>query len=145
MKTFFPLAPRYRMEDSQRWLKGIDPDRNYWINVNGQRTITTAIAGLISSSLSQFKENILQFRSLQEGQTMTVERIGRWGSIHCISKNCYAIEDTVNGAALWHLFDKETIESLLMTSHPNWKCSPKDLDLGRQTVAVCCLNLSAAA
>lgn len=145
MKTFFPLTPRYRMEDGSEWLKGIDPGRNYWLNVNGEQTITTAIPGLISSSLSKFKESILQFRSLQEGEAMTVERIGICGTIHCISKNCYAVEDRVNGALVWHLFDKETIESLLMTSHPNWKCSAKDLDLGRVSVAALCLNLSTAA
>ncbi|MDY6803649.1 MAG: hypothetical protein SXA11_07560 [Cyanobacteriota bacterium] len=33
---------------------------------------------------------MLQFRGLQEGQIKTVERIGRCGTIHCISKNCCA-------------------------------------------------------
>lgn len=145
MKTFFPLAPRYRNLDSQGWLEGIDPGRNYWIKVNGEQTAIASLPGLISSNLSQFKENIFLFRGLQEGQTMRLERIGRCGTIHCISKNCYAVEDTVNGAAVWHLFDKETMESLLMTSHPNWKCSAKDLDLGRVPAVPRRVNLSAAA
>lgn len=66
---------------------------------------------------------------------MKIERIASSCLIHCISDNCFAIEMEVGGALVWHLFDEETLESLLMTSHPDWQCAPKDMELGRQMLA----------
>jgi hypothetical protein len=42
------------------------------------------------------------------------------------------IESTIEGAAVWHLFDAETVESFLMTASPDWQCSQQGLELGRQ-------------
>jgi hypothetical protein len=84
------------------------------------------------SSASEFKQAILYWRSLQPGDQMTIERAAGSCILYCISENCYAIEDQNAPIKVWHLFDQETIESLLMTSHPDWKCSAKDLELGRE-------------
>lgn len=135
MNMFFPLAPRYRLDDESPWLKGIDPSRNYWININGEKTLTSVIPGLRVSSIDEFKQNILKFRALEPGAHMTVERAAEKCYISCISQNCYAVEVHFNGALVWHLFDKETLESLLMTSHPDWKCATKDIELGRKMLA----------
>ncbi|MGQ4647607.1 hypothetical protein [Lyngbya aestuarii] len=129
------LSPRYRLDDESPWLEGIDPSRHYWIAVNGDAAFKVAIPGLSVSSFEQWKENILQFRSLQPGERMELVRIASSCIINCISPNCYAIEGSVVGAAVWHLFDHETIDSLLMTAHPDWQCAPKDIDLGRQMLA----------
>jgi hypothetical protein len=51
--------------------------------------------------------------------------------IRCISPNCYALESRINDAPVWHLFDQETLDSLLMTAHPDWQCAPSDVELGR--------------
>ncbi|MEE3715842.1 hypothetical protein V2H45_03675 [Tumidithrix elongata RA019] len=132
MTYSFTLAPRYRLDDESIWLEGIDPSRNYWIAVNGESKLTVAIAGLVAKSFEHFKNIILSFRALQAGETLTIERTAGDCVIHCVGQNCYAIADTVNGAPVWHLFDRETLESLLMTAHPNWLCSEKDLELGRK-------------
>jgi hypothetical protein len=66
---------------------------------------------------------------------MELSRVASTCTIHCISQNCYAIATEIAGAPIWHLFDQETLESLLMTGHPDWKCSPKDVDLGRRMLA----------
>lgn len=128
----FIFSPRYRLDDESPWLKGIDPSRHYWIAVNGDLEITIPIPGLIVSSLRQWQHTILQFRSLQPGETMKLVRIASRCSIHCIGANCYAIATEVSGAPVWHLFDEETLDSLLMTAHPDWQCAPQDIDLGRQ-------------
>jgi hypothetical protein len=53
-------------------------------------------------------------------------------TIHCVSLNCYGVEAEINNAPVWHLFDQETLDSLLMTAHPDWQCAPKDIELGRK-------------
>ncbi|HEY9653372.1 MAG TPA: hypothetical protein V6C95_22115 [Coleofasciculaceae cyanobacterium] len=131
----FILSPRYRLDDESAWLVGIDPARYYWIAVNGDAMMRVAIPGLTVSSLGEWKQTIKQVRSLHAGESMKLVRIASHCTIHCISSNCYAIEAEIAGAAVWHLFDQETLDSLLMTSHPDWQCSPKDVDLGRQMLA----------
>ncbi|WP_414544160.1 hypothetical protein [Nostoc sp. CCY0012] len=131
-ETLFCLSPRYRLDDESPWLEGIDPSRHYWVAVNGDKNLTVAIPGLVVSSMSELKQNIRQFRALQPGEKMTVARIASACTIHCISSNCYAIEDQINDAQVWHLFDQETLDSLLMTAHPDWQCAPSDMELGRR-------------
>ena len=135
MNQLFPLAPRYRLDDESPWLKGIDPSRHYWIEVNGDSRLTAILPGLSVSSPAEFKSAILRWRSLQPGEDMTIERAAGSCTIYCISENCYAIEDQNAPVKVWHLFDQETVESLLMTAHPDWKCSPKDVELGRELLA----------
>lgn len=135
MKEFFPLAPRYRLDDESPWLEGIDPARNYWIAVNGDRTLRVAIPGLTVSSLDEWKQIIRRWRSLQPEERIGLERAEHSCIIHCISENCYAIEAEVNGALIWHLFDREALDSLLMTSHPDWQFNAQDVNLGREMLA----------
>ncbi len=132
MKPLFPLAPRYRLDDESIWLQGIDPSRHYWVAVNGDMAETVAIPGLTVSSQQEFKETLTRFRGLEPGEQMLMARIAGTCTIECITPNCYAIASEVKGAPVWHLFDAETLESLLMTSHPDWICAPKDVELGRQ-------------
>jgi hypothetical protein len=132
MEAPFCLSPRYRLDDESPWLEGIDPSRHYWIAVNGDQKLTVAIPGLIVSSKSELKQFICQFRSLQPQQQMTLARVASACTIYCISSNCYAVETEINGALVWHLFDLETLDSLLMTAHPEWVCSPSDIELGRK-------------
>ncbi len=132
MLQYLPLSPRYRLDDEGPWLEGIDPNRHYWICVNGDTRFTVAIPGLVMTSIEQFREAILSFRALQPGDRLVLAREMEACIIHCISQNCYAIESSVQGSPIWHLFDQETLDSLLMTGHPDWQCSPKDLDLGRR-------------
>jgi hypothetical protein len=132
MATAFCLSPRYRLDDELPWLEGIDPTRHYWINVNGDSNLLVALPGLTVSSLGQIKQVIMQFRDLQPTEQMALTRIASSCTIHCISPNCYAIEAQINDAPVWHLFDNETLETLLRTAHPDWQCSPKDVELGRK-------------
>lgn len=132
MQPLFPLAPRYRLDDDSVWLEGIDPSRHYWIRVNGDGEAIAVLPGLAASSIDAFKRVMRQFRALQPGEQMTIQRTASTCQIHCISQNCYAIEGLENGAPVWHLFDQETLDSLLMTSHPDWQCAPQDMELGRR-------------
>lgn len=133
--TSFPLAPRYRLDDESVWLEGIDPARHYWLWVNGDRSLSVALPGLSITSLEEFVQAIRCFRSLGPGeQTLLHGAIGTL-TLHCISSNCYAIAAEVQGAPLWHLFDQEALESLLMTAHLDWQCSEADLALGRRLLA----------
>lgn len=132
MKASFCLSPRYRLDDELPWLEGIDPSRHYWIKVNGESSLTVAIPGLLVSSMDEIKQAMKQFRSLQPGEQMTLERVASNCTIHCISSNCYAIETEVLGAPVWHLFDEETLDSLLMTAHPDWQCAFSGMELGRR-------------
>lgn len=132
MKTLFCLSPRYRLDDELPWLEGIDPSRHYWVAVNGDKNLTVALGGLIVSSKSELRHAMGQFRSLQPGEQMTLTRIASACTIHCVSSNCYAIESQINGAIVWHLFDQETLDSLLMTAHPDWQCAPSDIELARK-------------
>jgi len=131
MAIAFCLSPRYRLDDELPWLEGIDPSRHYWIAVNGDSNLVVVIPGLTVSSLSDLKQVIRQFRDLQPGEQMALTRIASSSTINCISPNCYAIEAEINNAPVWHLFDNETLDSLLMSAHPDWQCSPKDVELGR--------------
>ncbi|MBP0001354.1 MAG: hypothetical protein J7641_20585 [Cyanobacteria bacterium SID2] len=131
MEPLFPLAPRYRLDDENPWLRGIDPARRYWLWVNGDDTVCTTVPGLSVSSFGEFKQAILRFRDLQSGDRMELRRVVGGCTIHCISSNCYAISDSIDRAPVWHLFDRETLESLLMTAHPDWQCAPSDIELGR--------------
>jgi hypothetical protein len=56
MLQLFPLAPRYRLDDEQPWLEGIDPSRHYWIKVNSHATLIVAIPGLIFSKTDEFRQ-----------------------------------------------------------------------------------------
>lgn len=128
----FCLSPRYRLDDESPWLEGIDPSRHYWIKVNGESSHTVAIPGLLVSSIDEIKQVMKQFRSLQPGEQMTLERVASSCKIHCISNNCYAVEIEAMGALVWHLFDQETLDSLLITAHPDWQCAPSGIELGRR-------------
>ncbi|MBD2495203.1 hypothetical protein [Nostoc sp. FACHB-280] len=132
MEALFCLSPRYRLDDEFPWLEGIDPSRHYWIAVNGDKNLTIAIPGLVVDAISDFKQAIRQFRSLEPGEEMTLVRMANSCKIHCVSLNCYAVETEVNNAPVWHLFDQETLDSLLMTAHPDWVCAPTDVELGRR-------------
>ncbi len=132
MEASFCLSPRYRLDDELHWLEGIDPSRHYWIAVNGDTNLTLAIPGLTVSSISELKQTIREFRSLQPGEQMTLARVASACTIYCVSPNCYAVEAQVNSALVWHLFDQETLDSLLMTAHPDWQCAPKHIELGRK-------------
>ena len=128
------ISPRYRLDDQISWLEGIDPSRRYWLAVNGDKNLTVIIPGLCVPSIQELKETILKLRALQPEEKMVIQRtLGRL-VIRCISKNCYAIQGRVKGALTWHLFDKESLESLLLTSHPDWIPSDKDVELGRKVL-----------
>ncbi|MEG3436267.1 hypothetical protein V0288_03975 [Pannus brasiliensis CCIBt3594] len=131
MLEAFVLSPRYTLDDSD-WLEGIDPSRRYWLHVNGDTRQTVQIPGLVVFSLEELRDVIGQFRSLQPAESLKIERIAESCTIHCVSGNCYAIEGRVEGALTWHLLDRETVESLLMSAHPDWIPSEKDIELGRQ-------------
>ena len=132
MEVAFFLSPRYRLDDELPWLEAIDPSRHYWIAVNGDSNLTIALPGLTVSSLSELKLAMHQFRTLAPGEQMTLTRIATACTIHCVNLNCYAVEAEINQAPVWHLFDQETLDSLLMTAHPDWLCAPSDIDLGRK-------------
>lgn len=132
MEPSICLSPRYRLDDELPWLEGIDPSRHYWIAVNGDKNLTVAIPGLTVSSITELKQSIREFRALQPGEQMTLARVASACTIHCVSSNCYAVEAQINDAWIWHLFDQETLDSLLMTAHPDWQCAPKDIELGRK-------------
>lgn len=132
MNSLFCLSPRYRLDDESPWLTGIDPSRHYWIAVNGDPKVMMAVPGLIVSSINEFKEIICKFRSLEPGEMMSLARVSNRCMIRCISRNCYAVEARINDAPVWHLFDTETLDSLLMTAHPDWRCASADIELGRK-------------
>lgn len=132
MEVAFYLSPRYRLDDELPWLLGIDPSRHYWIAVNGDSNLTAALPGLIVSSLSELNLIMSKFRSLNPGEQMNLTRIATTCTIHCVSIDCYAVESQINEFPVWHLFDEETLDSLLMTAHPDWQCGSSGIDLGRK-------------
>jgi hypothetical protein len=134
MAQSFTLAPRYRLDDESIWLVGIAPSRHYWLNLNGDPQTQVVLPGFIATSAMLWKQVFKQFRSLQPGEKMTIARTAGVLMIHCVSSNCYAIASEINNAPVWHLFDRETLESLLMSAHPDWICAPTDVDLGRQMI-----------
>ncbi len=123
----FTIIPRYQLDDSIPWLEGVDPVGNYWLSVNGDRAVQVTLEGVKADSFEEFKEVIRQFRNLKSGESMSLGT----GEIICINDNCYAYASEVNEAPVWHLFDQESLDSLLMTAHPDWQCSNKDVELGR--------------
>jgi hypothetical protein len=137
------LAPRYRLDDELVWLEGIDPTRHYWILLNGDRQQITPVPGLAVTSPAEFKRAMHGFRAMQVGDRLVFDRASTTCLIYCLSSDCYAIESVVEhqfgqtkqGALVWHLFDHETIESLLMTAHPDWQSSSKDVELGRKLLS----------
>lgn len=132
MTQLFLLCPRYRLDDESLWLLGIDPARHYWISINGETALTASIPGLTVSSVAEWKQIMRQFRGLQPGEQIELVRVSQSVNIVCISENCFAIATEHNSAPVWHLFDQETLESLLRTAHPDWQCSEKDINLGRR-------------
>ena len=145
MQSTLSLTPRYTLDDESVWLIGIDPVRRYWIRVDGEEKLKVAIPGLLVSSFETLKEVIQSFRTLQIGSTLTLptftsERL----TIHHLASNLYAIPQPVNGLLTWHLFDRETVESFLLTAHPDWQCSPQDIDLGRNLIGQLWKKSSAA-
>ncbi|PSP18857.1 MAG: hypothetical protein BRC58_02490 [Cyanobacteria bacterium QS_8_64_29] len=135
MADLLVLAPRYRLDDEGPWLQGIDPARYYWIEANGDPTFATAIPGLHATSLAEWRQTVRAFRALAPQQQLTLERAAERCTLHCIAPNCYAIETTLAGALVWHLFDRETLESLLMAGHPDWQPSQRDCELGRRQLS----------
>ncbi len=128
----FSLAPRYRLDDPDPWLLGIDPSRQYWLQINGDPEQVATIPGLTVDSISELREIMTTVRSLLPGQRVQFQRAATCLELHCVGENLLAIADAVAGAPVWHLFDRETLESLLMSAHPNWQCRPEDVELGRQ-------------
>jgi hypothetical protein len=131
------LAPRYRLDDESPWLKGIDPLRRYWITINGEQGFTSVLPGLKTPDFDSFCQAIRSFRNLTIGAVLTLPTdMGQDITIHCVAENCYAIEDATTPNPVWHLFDYESVESLLMTAHPDWRCAPEHLELGRSLLSV---------
>lgn len=131
------LAPRYRLDDESPWLHGIDPLRRYWIYVNGEQSFIRLLPGLKPYDFEAFRQAIRSFRNLSIGAVLTLPtELGDGLTIHCVADNCYAIADNVTPNPVWHLFDYEAIESLLMTAHPDWKCAPQHLELGRSVLSL---------
>jgi hypothetical protein len=131
------LTPRYRLDDEFPWLKGIDPMRRYWIYINGEQRFARALPGLKTDDFEAFRQAILAFRHLVIGEVLTLPtELGQGVTIHCVAENCYAIADDTTPNSVWHLFDYESLESLLMTAHPDWRCAPEHLELGRSLLTV---------
>ena len=129
------LVPRYRLDDDSSWLLAIDPVRRYWIAANGDERLSTEIAGLLTSDKQKFREVILQFRALTSGETLNLPTYREETQIYCVATNCYAVVGEVAGAEVWHIFDRESLESLLMTAHSDWIPNPKDLERSRQLLS----------
>ncbi|MEM9121132.1 MAG: hypothetical protein AAGD09_25115 [Cyanobacteria bacterium P01_F01_bin.56] len=137
MSDRFPLVPRYRLNDEQTWLVGIDPLRRYWLLVNGDEAKPIILPGLSTSDFDQFRKAILAFRSLSAGDTLDLPTAtGAVLTIKCASKNCFVIDFEVDGYLATHFFDQESLESLLMTSHPDWQCAPHHQELGKQILSL---------
>ena len=129
------LVPRYRLDDDSSWLLAIDPVRRYWIATNGDERLSTEITGLLTSDKQTFREVILQFRALTSGETLNLPTYREETQIYCVATNCYAVVGEVAGAEVWHIFDRESLESLLMTAHSDWIPNPKDLERSRQLLS----------
>jgi hypothetical protein len=115
-------------------LKGIDPLRRYWVMVNGEENLVRRLPGLNTPDFERFKQAIRSFRALDVGQELTLPaEMGEDLTITCVAENTYAIADHFS-APVWHLFDRESLESLLMTAHPDWQCAPQHLRLGQSVL-----------
>lgn len=136
MQPGFSLSPRYALDDESSWWVGIDPLRRYWLKINSDSDCTVAIPGLSVASQEAFIESILLFRDLLPGNTLELPTFSDQPlRIRCIHRNSYAIKDVVAGVPVWHLFERETLEQMLMTAHPDWQCSSGDVELGRRMIA----------
>lgn len=129
------LAPRYRLDDNSSWLLAVDPVRRYWICINGDENLSTNIAGLLTSDKQEFRAAVLNFRALVPGESLSLPTYNQETQIHCVATNCYAIADEFLGAEVWHLCDRETLESLLMTAHADWVANPQDIERSRQLLS----------
>lgn len=90
------------------------------------------LSGLSTQSSEAFNQAIRSFRTLAIGQELTLPAgLSDRLTIHCVANNCYAIADRSTGAEVWHLFDAESLEALLLTAHPDWQCAAEHLNLGR--------------
>lgn len=137
MSLALSLAPRYRLDDSSPWLIGIDPIRRYWIQINGVQDLSTAISGLSIDDVSEFKEAILRFRRMRDGETIALPTATSEPLvIRRIAPNLFALGEAVEGAAVEHLFDREALESLLMAAHPDWRCAPEHVQLAKKLLTV---------
>ncbi|MEM1309043.1 MAG: hypothetical protein AAGF98_05995 [Cyanobacteria bacterium P01_H01_bin.153] len=130
------LVPRYRLDDEQTWLMGIDPLRRYWLWVNDNQANPVILPGLSVNNFDVFRDAILTFRAMTVGDTAKLPTaMGADLVIKCVAKNCYAIDGNVNGNPATHIFDQESLESLLMTAHPDWQCAPHHRELGQKMLA----------
>ncbi|HIK46355.1 MAG TPA: hypothetical protein IGR64_15965 [Leptolyngbyaceae cyanobacterium M65_K2018_010] len=137
MYSELSLAPRYRLDDESAWLQGVDPLRRYWIFVNGDGETLRSLPGLSPSNFETFRQAIRSFRAMTIGETLTLPaELGQELTIICVAENCYALADPSRVAPVWHLFDREALESLLMTAHPDWQCAPHHLELGRSLLTL---------
>ncbi|TVP68377.1 MAG: hypothetical protein EA342_06100 [Leptolyngbya sp. LCM1.Bin17] len=137
MFSEFSLTPRYRLDDESPWLKGIDPLRRYWIYVNGDQRRIGVLPGLHAKDLETFRQSIRSFRRLTIGEELVLPtELGEGMTIHCVAENCYAMADSSAVGPVWHLFDRESMESLLLTAHPDWQCAPQHLSLGRSLLSL---------
>jgi hypothetical protein len=102
--------------------------------VNGEETLVRRLPGLNTPDFERFKQAIRSFRALDVGQELTLPaEMGEDLTITCVAENTYAIADHFS-APVWHLFDRESLESLLMTAHPDWQCAPQHLRLGQSVL-----------
>ena len=129
------LSPRYNLDDDSAWLLSIDPLRRYWIAVNGNENFAVGISGLFTAEMSVLRDTVLKFRDLNLGETLELATYSEPTRLHCVSANCYALVGQVNGAEVWHLLDRETLESLLMTAHPDWLPSPEDISRSQELLS----------
>lgn len=137
MSDRFPLLPRYRLDDEKAWLVGIDPLRRYWLLVNGDEATPIVLPGLSTHNFDVFREAILGFRSMSAGDQLKLPTaVGTQLVVKCVSKNCFVIDGEVNGNPATHVFDQESLESLLMTAHPDWQCAPHHRELGRRMLSL---------
>ena len=145
MQTMLALVPRYTLDDESTWLTGIDPVRRYCIQLNGESSVMLKIPGLMTASFEALKGSIQAFRSLRPGASMSLPTFTRDNlTIHYLAEDFYAIPHSVNGLPAWHLFDRETIESFLLTAHPDWQCAPQGIAMGRDVLSQSWAQPSAA-
>ena len=133
----FSLIPRYRLDDESTWLIGIDPLRHYWLSVNGDETMPTLVPGLSTDHFAAFRQAILAFRDMRLGDSIQLPTAMHSPLvITCVSQNCFSVQGDVNGFPASHLFDQESLEALLMTAHPDWRCADHHADLGRKLLSL---------
>jgi hypothetical protein len=133
------LSPCYRLADQQNWLNWLDPHHS-WIKVNGCAELKVRLPGLAAASVEEFRSVLRQFRALQPGSELQLIRSASVTTIYCVSDSCYAVFGQVNAAPIGaidspigevpilHLFDPETLESLLHASCPDSSGRPQTSD-----------------